>query len=154
VNLGYPLVGPEAEIVSRARSVTPFGGGDHDPAALRVVAPGPDVRSAGHVHDLAPDAEGYGEGALLNDRLGLGLLLRFPLAALPSFRQWKALMNGRYVVALEPANYVGGNRSQARERDTLQTLEPGEVRTFHLEITTLRGAEELAATRERLRVGA
>ncbi|HZQ99806.1 MAG TPA: DUF4432 family protein [Chloroflexota bacterium] len=152
VNLGYPLVGPEAEIVSRARSVTPFGGGDHDPAALRVVPPGPDVRAGGHVHEVVPDADGYAEAALLNDRLGIGLALRFPVAELPSFRQWKALMNRRYVVALEPANYAGGNRVQARDRGTLQTLGPGEVRAFHLELTALRGADELAAARERMKL--
>jgi hypothetical protein len=152
VNFGYPLVAPEAEIVSRARTLTPFRGGDHDPGALRISAPTPEFTSQGHVHEMVADAEGYFEGAILNERLEIGVALRFPAAELPSFRQWKALVQRRYVVALEPANYAGGNRVQARERGTLPTLEPGESRTFHLDVTVLRGRDELAATRKRLRL--
>jgi len=152
VNFGYPLVGPEAEIVSRARRLVPFRGGEHDPAALRISDPTDTFTSQGHTHeDMAPDADGNYEGAILNDRLGVGVALRFPAAEMPSFRQWKALVQRRYVVALEPANHAGGNRVQARERGHLPMLDPGETRTFHLDITVLRGAKELAATRERLR---
>jgi hypothetical protein len=152
VNAGFPLVDPEAEIVSRSRAVRAHGREEHDPAALRVGDPTAEFRSEGHAHDLLPDADGNGEVALLNPRLQVGLGLRFPLAELPFLAQWKALVARRYVVSLEPTNQPGGNRARHREQGTLPTLAPGEVRRFHLEIEVLRGAEELAAARERMRV--
>jgi hypothetical protein len=152
VNAGFPLVGPEAEIVSRSRAVRPHAGGEHDPAALRISEPTPEFQSQGHAHELVPDGEGHAEAALLNPRLQVGLALRFPIAELPYLAQWKALVARRYVVSLEPTNQPGGNRARQRERGTLPRLAPGEVRTFHLELSVLRGADELEAARERMRV--
>jgi hypothetical protein len=152
VNAGFPLVGPQTEIVSRSRAVRPHGGGEHDPASLRVTEPTPEFQSQGHAHDLVADADGYAEAALLNPRLEVGLTLRFPIAELPHLAQWKALVARRYVVSLEPTNQLGGNRARHRERGTLPSLAAGEVRTFHLELGVLRGAQELAAARERMRV--
>lgn len=152
VNLGYPLVGPEAATASTARALIPFRGGEHDPNGFAISEPTDAFTSQGHSHEgMTPDADGCYEGAILNDRLGVGVSLRFPAAELPWFRQWKALVQRRYVVALEPANHAGGNRVRARELGTLPMLEPGETRSFHLDVTVLRGADELAAARERLR---
>jgi hypothetical protein len=150
VNAGYPLVGPEANIVSRSRAVTTHGSDEHDPDALRIVPPMSEFRSEGHAHHMIATADGMGEAALLNPRLQTGLFLRFPLAELPHFNQWKALVEGRYVVSLEPINSRGGNRIRQRERGTLPFLAPGETRTFHLEITVLRGAAEIDAVRSHL----
>jgi hypothetical protein len=150
VNFGYPLVGPEAEIVSRARTVKPVAGGEHEPEALRISAPTPDFRSSVHTHELIPDGEGMGEAAFLNGRTQTGVALRFPVAELPYLNQWRALVQRRYVVALEPTNCRGGNRARLRELGRLPMLAPGATRTFHLDLTVLRGAEELAATRQRL----
>jgi hypothetical protein len=152
VNAGFPLVGPEAEIVSRSRAIRQHGRDEHDPDATRITEPTPEFHSQGHAHDLVPDADGYAEAALLNPRLEIGLGLRFPVAELPYLAQWKALVARRYVVSLEPTNQPGGNRARHRERGTLPMLEPGEVKTFHLDITVLRGAEEMAAARARMRV--
>jgi hypothetical protein len=152
VNFGYPLVGPESTVVSRSRMVSTHGGSEHDPAALTVSGPTPELRSQGHAHHLVADADGYHEAAFLNPRLATGVLLRFPAAELPHLAQWKALVQGRYVVALEPTNQPGGNRTRQREQGTLPMLAPGEVRTFHLELTVLRGEDELKETQERLRV--
>ena len=99
---------------------------------------------------MLPDAEGFAEGALVNDALGVGLSVRYRAAELPFFNQWKQLIDGRYVVSLEPLNSRGGNRPRARERGVLPMLEPGEVRSFRVDLTALRGADELAALRARL----
>jgi hypothetical protein len=151
VNAGFPLVGPEAEIVARSRAVRLHGRGEHDPEALRIGPPAAGVPSTVHVHELVADGEGMAEAALLNPRLEVGLALRFPIAELPYLAQWRALVRRRYVVALEPTNQPGGNRIANREREALPMLGPGEVREFNLELTVLRGAAELAAARERTR---
>ena len=42
---------------------------------------------------------------------------------------------GLYVVGLEPANCHVEGRAVERERGTLQIMQPGEVRRYHLEIS-------------------
>jgi hypothetical protein len=153
-NLGYPLVGPGAEIVSRRRRI--FGAREAAEAVVaeapRVGPPSADYRPVVHFHELVPDAAGDCEVALVNPTLagGLGVALRFPAAELPFFKQWKALLDGRNVVAIEPGNCWGFGRAGERERGTLASLAPGEERSFHVELTVLRGAEEIAALRGRL----
>ena len=152
-NLGFPLVGPEAEIFSRARRV--FGANEHAEAvaaeARRVGPPAADYRPVVHFHELVPDRDGLCEVGLVNPALagGFGVALRFPAAELPFFKQWKALLDGRNVVAIEPGNCWGFGRGQERERGSLATLAPGEERSFHVELTVLRGAAELDGLRER-----
>ena len=144
-NLGFPLVGPDAEIVSRASRVYGMNEAAESVVgqARRVGAPAADYRPAVHFHDLVPDSAGNCEVGLVNPTLagGLGVALRFPAAELPFFKQWKALLDGRNVVAIEPGNCWGFGRAQERERGTLAVLEPGEERSFHVELTVLRGAE-------------
>lgn len=150
VNLGYPLVAPGAEVLSRSAAVTPIAGGPPVEPAGAIVPPAVDYTPVVYDHQVIADGAGYCEAALLNDRLATGLLLRFPHAELPSLKQWKALIDGRYVVALEPTNCAGAGRARERALGRLPMLAPGEQRTFHLELTVLRGAAELAAARDRL----
>jgi hypothetical protein len=144
-NLGYPLVGPDAQIVSRARRV--YGMNEAAQAvvgeARQVGDPTPDRRPVVHFHELEPDASGTCEVGLVNPALagGIAVALRFPAAELPYFKQWKALLDGRNVVAIEPGNCWGFGRAQERERGSLAVLEPGQERSFHVELTVLRGAE-------------
>jgi hypothetical protein len=150
VNLGWPLVAPGAEVISRNTGVAPVGGGVAVEPPGAVVPPAADYAPVVHDHQIVADAEGTCEAALLNDRLAMGLVLRFPHAELPSFKHWKALVDGRNVIALEPTNCVGAGRARERELGRLPMLDPGEVRVFHLEVTVARGEAELAAVRARL----
>jgi hypothetical protein len=149
VNLGYPLVAPEAEVRARGVGAAALVGTPGEPAGA-IVPPAPDYRPIVYDHQVTADAAGMCEAALLNDRLATGLLLRFPQAELPSLKQWKQLVDGRYVVALEPTNCVGAGRVWERELGRLPMLAPGETRLFHLELTVLRGEADLAAARARL----
>lgn len=151
VNFGWPLLAPESVVVSRSRSVRPAAGGEHDASAFAVAPPLAEHRSQVFAHELIADSEGMGEAAILNERLGVGVALRFPLAELPYMAQWKALVAGRYVLALEPTNQRGGNRLRQREAGTMPTIAAGAVKTFHLEMTALRGGE-VAAARARMAV--
>jgi hypothetical protein len=153
VNVGYPLVGRGAEVVSRRRGLS-AGNPAAEAAlatALSIEAPSADYRPVVHYHDLVPDADGMGEVALVNAGVegGLGVGLRFSLAELPFFKQWKCQVDGRNVVAIEPGNCAGASRVRERERGTLTMLEPGEERTFHLELRVLRG-QEIAQAKARL----
>jgi hypothetical protein len=63
------------------------------------------------------------------------------------FAGWK--MNGarEYVVGLEPANCWVKGRAKERNRG-LQFLDPGEVRSYHLEIGALTNAQEFGEFEE------
>jgi hypothetical protein len=48
-----------------------------------------------------------------------------------------------HVVGMEPANCLVQGRAKERERGTLQFIEPGETREFHIEIGVLSGKAEI-----------
>jgi galactose mutarotase-like enzyme len=147
VNFGWPLVAPGAEILSRRSELTSLHGEPPAEGPLGVGPPAPDYRNNNFGHAMLPNADGFAEAALVNDRLGVGVAVRYRAAELPFFNQWKQLIDGRYVVSLEPLNSRGGNRARAREHGVLPMLEPGEVRSFRVDLIALRGADELAARR-------
>ena len=66
-----------------------------------------------------------------------GMALHYNTAQLPKFTQWKMTAQGEYVLGLEPANCWVEGRAKERERGTLQFLEPGESRCYHLKVEIL-----------------
>jgi len=48
-----------------------------------------------------------------------------------------------HVIRVEPANCLVQGRANERERGTLQFIQPGEAREFHVEIGVLKGEEEI-----------
>jgi hypothetical protein len=71
------------------------------------------------------------EVALVNDRLGMGVAVAWPLAQLPRFVQWSHLREGGYALGLEPATQ-GLSGDQPPE-----VLEHGEYREYHVTIKVL-----------------
>lgn len=108
-----------------------------------------------YYHEMAADSEGFVYTALINKNMAdggqFGFYVRYNRSELPKFTQWK--MNGEreYVVGMEPANCWVEGRDKERARGTLQFLEPGETREYHLEIGVLASAEEVASFEERVR---
>jgi hypothetical protein len=49
--------------------------------------------------------------------------------------EWKMMGNGAYVVGLEPANAFTLGRAGERAAGRLQMLEPGECRSFRVELS-------------------
>ena len=98
-----------------------------------------------YVHRPVADADGMASAALLNEHLGLGLRFRFPKAEVPLLTQWQHFATRTYVTGIEPGNCSPLGRAWNRANGYLQHIEPGEVREFHMEITVLDGAGELAA---------
>src|SRR5688572_29156674 len=60
VNLGYPLVGPDAAVWSRGAGAVPLFGTPGEPAGT-IVPPAPDYQPIVYDHQVTPDAAGMCE---------------------------------------------------------------------------------------------
>jgi hypothetical protein len=136
INLGFPLLDENSELVAEAHPVEP-----RDATAqagldewMRFQKPTPGYAEQVFYHDLPADQNGWASIQLVNPARKLGLRVRFQKATLPNLIQWKMMGAGNYVLGLEPANCRAGGRSLERARGTLQTLQPGESREFNFEI--------------------
>ncbi|CAM03147.1 hypothetical protein SACE_3876 [Saccharopolyspora erythraea NRRL 2338] len=135
MNLGWPLLDsgsvlrvPGAEPVARdAEAERGLGSWD------TFTAPSPGFAEQVFRHDFAEP--GPAEARLLNPDLGLSLAIRFDTRRLPGLFQWKMLGAGTYVLGIEPANCrVIGGRAAARAAGELPVLEPGESRSYAVEV--------------------
>jgi hypothetical protein len=75
---------------------------------------------------------------------GVGVYVRYRQQTLPQFVQWRMFGGGTYVLGLEPANCRVGGRAMERAAGRLQTLQPGESRSYRLEIGVLAGRANIA----------
>ena len=57
-----------------------------------------------YLHELAADENGRSFAAVVNRKLGLGVVIDFDASLFPYFMEWKSTGAGDYVVGLEPSN--------------------------------------------------
>ncbi len=155
VNIGHPLVGPDAELLATIRGfrVRPGFEVDAEDDFLHFSAPELDYRPRVLSHYPVADAEGYASVALINESLDPGPLavtLRFRVDSFPFLMEWKLLDRGDYVVGIEPNNAGILDRADARAAGDLRVLEPGESVTYENEIGVLDGSGEIDEYRARV----
>jgi hypothetical protein len=151
-NLGYPLLDEGARILAPSSSARP-----RDESMRRGLgrwsfaeAPTPAWDEEVFYHELRADDRGMTEVALVNEAAGLGLALRFELRDLPRFTQWKMMGEGEYVMGLEPGNCLAEGRARLREAGSLESLGPGESRSFKVEARFLTDAAGLDRTADEI----
>jgi hypothetical protein len=151
-NPGFPILDEGTRLVIDSETTTEWlADREVGPEAYIVAsAPQPTAHDEVFVHRVRPDGEGHANVALLNDRLGLGLYWRYPVREMPILNQWQHFHRGTYVTGIEPGNASMLGRAWNRRHGTLQYIEPGEVREFHLEIGVLQGREEMQRFEERV----
>lgn len=132
-NMGYPLLTERAELTIPARATTPRNAraaeGLRD--ALRLIPPQPEFEEQCYYHALTE-----GNVSLRDPDSGVCVRLRFDLAELPCFSQWKLMESGSYVLGLEPGNCTPDGRDVLRQSGRLRFLAPGETasQTIQIEI--------------------
>ncbi|NJN82129.1 MAG: aldose 1-epimerase family protein [Caldilineaceae bacterium] len=146
-NPGFPLLDEGARVLIQSERTLEWTedrevGAD---AYAQVLAPQPTFADNVFVHRPIADAEGNAHAALINDRLGLGLTWKFPVAEMPVLNHWQHFHRGTYVMGIEPGNVSMLGRAWNRKHGLLNHIQPGEVREFHLEMSVLEGADEIAA---------
>ncbi len=93
--------------------------------------------------DVAPAANGRCTAGLHNPKLGIAVALRFQKAQLPWLINWQHWGPGEYVTGLEPATHPPIGQAAARANQTLIFLQPGERRTYDLELAVLHQPESI-----------
>jgi hypothetical protein len=144
-NFGYPLVAPGAAILSGAPPMPRDPDAEAGAATFPSIhAPVPGYREQVFFHTPLAGPDGYATAAIVNrgllDGRGLAGYVRFRPDQMPNLIVWKQLGHGTYVVGLEPANCLVMGRAAERERGTLQSIAPGEVRYFTVELGAATGA--------------
>lgn len=92
--------------------------------------------------DVNADPTGKCTCGLFNEKLGLAVAMRFNKKQLPWLTNWQHWGKDEYVAALEPGTNPPIGQAKARKENKLILLEPGESRSYDVEIEVLE--DELA----------
>lgn len=141
VNIGFPIVGEGAQLLSPSVSVTPrdreSGEGKEEYAKFSEPIKG--YHEKVYYHEMNADKDGSVYAALVNRTLGegFGIYVKYKKEELPRFVEWKMMGQGTYVVGMEPSNCFVDGRARERDRGTLTYLAPGERKEYNLETGVL-----------------
>ena len=143
-NIGWPIVDEGAELLLPATAVREIY--DDAPGEYRRIG-APERAGVERVyeHDLAAAPDDRVTVAVLNRARGLGFAQRFHRDQLPIHNLWRMLAEGIYALGLEPATNRDAGRWDARARGELISLEPGEIRSYDLELAVVEGDAALDA---------
>jgi hypothetical protein len=150
-NLGYPVLSEHSELLIDDEEVCARDEGSARglPDHRRFEAPTPGYSEQVFQHLPKTDSEGCARAALVNRSFdggrGLGVFLRWRAAELPWMNQWKMMGRGAYVLGLEPATNWTLGRAAERAAGRLKFLEPGETRSYFVEIGVLASRAEIDA---------
>jgi hypothetical protein len=145
-NIGFPVIDAGAELAyPAAAGVCVSDACDEDYRTL--IAPQRDYVEQCYEHDMRAGADGLVTAAVINDAAKIGVYQRYALAQLPHHITWRNLCEGSYVLAMEPSTNRDAGRFDARERGELMFLQPGEQRSYQLDIGVALGDDALGALR-------
>jgi len=158
VNLGYPLLDKGARLIYRGR-ITNVWDNPHAPKkTTRKLVPNRIKRvtdaldehagtgERGVIVEPVPGRDGNAHVGLVNQRLGLGLELIFPVDAIPRFANWQHFgPRGSYVTGLEPFSGTLFGRADDPYPKADQSLAPGQTKRYQLTIRVLTRRSELQA---------
>ncbi|MNX97847.1 hypothetical protein D3C86_1302300 [compost metagenome] len=135
INVGYPVLGEGSRYVAPIRDVVwaSHEGEDYrkQGAGYRTLpAPIQNFHEQVWQHDMAADAGGRVNVALVNEALGFGFEVETLKSQFPAMYEWQNLHAGHYALGIEPStNHVQG-KDFARDRGELIQLEHGEERRY------------------------
>jgi len=145
LNFGWPLVDVGADILWNGP--WQFSG---DKNAAKIFREGNNFRKCpaplpGHdgpgeevaFIDIESDESGRCTAGLYNKQINLAVAIRFNKNELPWFTNWQHWGKGEYVTGLEPGTNPPIGQAKARAQNSLIFLEPGETRSYNLELEVL-----------------
>jgi len=150
-NFGYPLVDEGTEIlwrgVCQSRGLAMDNaifkdGADYRRCRRPLAAHRGGGEACGFI-DARADRAGMVTAGLHNRKLGLALMLRYRKKEFPCLANWQHWGIGDYVTALEPGTNFPIGQGAARRQKKLIFLEPGESRTYQLEMHVLTAKRDI-----------
>lgn len=152
MNFGFPLLSEGAVLL-----IPPGRPEPRDQASAsglsswdQVEGPQPEYHEQVFRHRQEPDRKGRAACALINEGLGLGVMLTYPAVHLPYLWQWRVFAPQRYVMALEPSNCFVKPRSRARSEGVLPQIAAFSQVEMLLEVRVVEGKERLRRLRTAL----
>jgi hypothetical protein len=145
LNFGWPLADEGAEILWHGP--WQFSGDKNSARIFREgnnfrKCPGPlATHNAGGEEvafiDIVPDASGRCTAGIFNHKINLAIAIRFNKKELPWLTNWQHWGKGEYVTGIEPGTNPPIGQAKARAAGTLIFLEPGETRSYNLEMEVI-----------------
>lgn len=153
-NFGFPLIDQGTRLVIPSETV--INAADGSPVSEDVYGrcsePTKDKGSQIYFHTVKKK-NGHGGYLLMNEKLELGLEVRYEIENLPNLIHWVNLEAGRYVMEVGPSNCKCFGRKAERDAGTLQFLEPGEVKNYRLSFSVIEGMTKLTEAEQQITRG-
>ncbi|MDF2921277.1 MAG: hypothetical protein K0R57_191 [Paenibacillaceae bacterium] len=147
INIGYPLLSEQAELVIPSSSVTARN--EHAERDIgiwsRILEPQANFEEQCYYHRFDRET---GAAAIYNPVIDKGLAITYDAAALEYLVQWKMMGETDYVLGLEPGNCLPDGRAAMRRANTLKFIHPGETVTHQVRIGLIDGAQAWGAWKE------
>jgi hypothetical protein len=154
VNVGFPVLDTGARYLAPVRDVVWASHADRLDAqgiGYRTVSdPRPGLSEQVWEHAMAADAQGRVPVAIVNDRIGFGLMVETRIDQLPCAYQWQNFQSGHYAMGIEPSTHHVLGDTAARERGEMIWLKAGEERRYDATFRVLDGAPAIAAAEARI----
>jgi hypothetical protein len=151
INVGFPVVDEGSEQIAPVSQppAIPDGlpansAGDYH----HFIAPQRDWQLQGFELAMAAEQDGSVPVGIVN-RENFGMYVVYNQHQFPQYLEWRMMGEGQYAVGIEPCTNTFG-RQIARERGQLITLQPGEKRTYDLEIGVLENRAAVEVFRQRV----
>ena len=144
MNLGYPVLDEGTQLFAPVIHEMPLS--EHtrrnDPDYARMIAPIDNNEEYLHALTLACDRDNRTACAAYNERLGLGLYIRYNADWLKYLIEWKCMSSGDYALGMLPSTCRPSGREANRTNGDLRTLKPFEHFENALEIGIIEGDAE------------
>ncbi len=144
MNLGYPVLDADTMLLAPVVKEEPLS--EHtrtnDRDYARMIAPIDNNVEYLHALTLATDADNRTACAAYNERLGLGLYIRYNADWLKYLIEWKCMSSGDYALGMLPSTCRPSGREANRADGDLRRLAPFEQFENLLEIGVIEGSAE------------
>lgn len=139
-NFGYPLVDENVHLIEPEGTVVKARDKEGvEEKCFEFQKPTHDYQEQVFYHEIpGKDVKAI----LYNPERKLGAYVAFCKEQFSHFGEWKMMGEGDYVVGLEPSNAIPEGRDVVRRRGELEYIQPGEKKTFELEIGIIENLTE------------
>ncbi len=143
INAGYPLLEEGVRVLIPYTKCIPRNENAAKAVGTQFVMDAPVDNAPEQVFLYVPAANEAGNtfAAVINDRLGIALCVRWNVRQIPYITQWKTIASGDYALALEPCN-AG---FEGREDPDVQILKPLQTHVNAYSISVLEGKDAIEA---------